>query len=243
MSCRAKEFRLGYGDVNARETVRLRARSALIHSHFNQETLENDLAVITLSQGQKINTRLGTPVAISCRGVFNGEIGFVASFGFINENSNTISDKLMVARQVVVETRPCQQFFGRALHRHQLCLQDQAPPAAPVETVDLSSEESEESEEEEIPSGDASKNGGFFPAFGRSLNRNAAARPPLTAVCRGDTGAGLIRTINNAAALYALVSRVPQDCNSENPAIFTNVGPFCQWLEDATLGAISTTNN
>lgn len=53
----AKEFRIGYGDIAARELIRVRARSALIHSHFNAETLENDLAVITLSVGQTINLR------------------------------------------------------------------------------------------------------------------------------------------------------------------------------------------
>lgn len=240
---RAKEFLIAYGEVAARETIRLRARSALIHSHFNPDTLENDLAVITLSNGQTINRRHGTPIPVSCRGLFPGDEGSVASFGFNNDNSNTISDKLLVARQVIIANEPCARTFNRQLHRNQFCAQDQQPIILPPPVSEESSS-SESDEEDDPPQEDPSANAMFPPLFGRrSIARNNNNGQRLTAVCRGDTGSGLVRSINNVNTLYALVSRVPEGCNNDNPAIYTNVAPFCTWLEDCTLGAVSTTNN
>lgn len=214
--------------------MRPRANSALIHQHFNPETLINDLAVILLSNGEKFNSRTGPPIPISCRGIFPGEEGLVASFGFNSDRSNTISEKLMVARQVVIENGPCARVFNRQLHRNQFCGQDQPPPAQPDPINETEDDDSEEDDDDST--GDDR----------RRRRRDITARngaTPLTSVCRGDTGSGLVRKVGDNFVLYALVSRVPSGCNRDNPAIYTNVAPFCQWLEDATLGAVNTVND
>lgn len=205
--------------------------------------------MVTLSNGQTINRRHGTPIAISCRGLFPGDEGWVASFGFNNDQSNTISDKLMVARQVVIANEPCARAFNRPLHRNQICAQDQAPPPPPPVEEPEESDSSESDEEDDPPQEEPAGNAMFPPMFAmRSISRNNNHGQRLTAVCRGDTGSGLVRSVaaannQNINTLYALVSRVPQGCNNDNPAIYTLLAPSCQWLEDTTLGAVSTTNN
>lgn len=229
----AKEFRIGYGNSNARETSRPRARSALIHQHFNPDTLENDLAVILLSNGDTFSSRNAKPIAISCRGLFPGDDGQVASFGFTSDNANSISDQLMVARQVVIDNAPCARVFNRQLHRNQFCGQDQPPPAIPNPAIDDDDDDDEEDDDDDDDDDDRRRRR-------RRSARNTAR--PLTSVCRGDTGSGLFRKVGEDDILFALVSRVPSGCNRENPAIYTNVAPFCSWLIDATLGAVNTVN-
>jgi len=133
----AKQFRIGYGDVRARELVRVTANTALIHSHFNPETLDSDIAIILLPLGQNFNLGVGKAIPISRRSANIGQEGVVAGFGFNSDSSNAISEQLMLARQFVIENQPCADIYRRPVHRSQFCGQDH-PPQPPNDEDDMS---------------------------------------------------------------------------------------------------------
>lgn len=260
----AKEFRIGYGDVKARDVIRLTANSALIHSHFNQATLENDIAIIPLSNGQTFNENIAKIIPIARNSPPMSREGVVASFGFTSNTASTISERLMVARQVVIPNGDCREVFKRAVHRNQFCAQDQ-PPQPPAEEEAPAEEETPPeggdtppaegggaspgegggaSPGEETPS--EGGQGGFpsydWGEFGRSLTRRAEPDVVLSAVCRGDTGSALVYKVDDKYIAYGLVSRVPNGCNRKQPALYTSLSAFIQWIEDATLGAADIVN-
>lgn len=266
----AKQFRIGYGHINAREVIRLTATSALIHSHFNGKTLENDLAIITLPQNQLINVQIVTPIAISRMAVPLNQNGTVASFGFENDTSNAISEHLMVARQVVIDNQACADAFGRPVHAHQFCGQDrptvEAPPVedeeddggddegdASGEDGDAGGEDgdgtgsNEEGENDGTGEGnsnegenDQAQGGGDWTNgwSRRSMGRVSTNDNEQSTVCRGDTGSAIIRRTDKGIVGFGIVSRIPQGCNADRPALYTRLPAFTQWLEDATLGEV-----
>lgn len=249
----AKQFRVGYGHIKAREVVRLTATSALIHSHFNAKTLENDLAIITLPQNQLINTELVTPIAIARKVVELNENGTVASFGFENDAATTISEDLTVATQVVIDNQNCADAFNVAVHANQFCGQDPKvlPPPSEEEGEgngdDSDNESSGENGENNSESGNEANNnnegetnqdGSDWTNWSRRMGRVATNEKQQTAVCRGDTGSAIVRRTEQYIIGFGIVSRVPSGCNAERPALYTHLPAFTQWLEDATLGEV-----
>lgn len=254
----AKEFRIGYGDVRARDVIRLTANSALIHSHFNQATLENDVAIIPLRNGQTFNENIARIIPIARSRPIMSRVGVVASFGFITNTATTISERLMVARQVIIPDGDCRAVFDRPVHRNQFCAQDQ-PPQPPPED-DTPEPENPEPEDDNTGGNDSndagnSEEGGDggnddgntgenspgFPNYdwssftGRSLDKKPE-EIVLSAVCRGDTGSALVYMVEDRYVAYGLVSRVPNGCNRKQPALYTDLTAFSQWIEDATGG-------
>lgn len=251
----AKQFRVGYGHIKAREVVRLTATSALIHSHFNAKTLENDLAIITLPQNQLINVQIVKPIAIARAAVELKNEGSVFSFGFESDSATTISEDLMIARQIVIDNQACADAFSRPVHANQFCAQDPkvpppAPPAPPAPAPEgetsgeaaASPEENASAEASPDAEADADETNTDDWANGwsrRSMGRVAADAKKQTAVCRGDTGSAIVRRTEAGAIIgFGIVSRVPQGCNAEKPALYTLLPAFVQWLEDATLGEV-----
>lgn len=256
----AKLFRIGYGHIKAREVIRLNASSALIHSHFNAKTLENDLAIITLPQNQLINVEIGKPIIIASRAVAVKDIGNVSSFGFESDSGTTISENLMVARQVVIENNACAEAFNRPVHHNQFCGQDpKTLPTPPEEalpeddpTPEISGETSgsNEGSDGDGDGGDGDGNDdddgddahntddAWANGWGRRFGARVATQNQQTSVCRGDTGSALVRKSDKGYVAFGIVSRVPRGCNSELPALYTLLPAFTQWLEDATLGEV-----
>lgn len=244
----AKQFRIGYGHVKAREVIRLKAQSALIHSDFDAQTLENDLAIITLPQNQLINLQIVRPIAITKTPVKVTDEGIVASFGFENNESTTISENLMIGHQIVIENEACAAAFDRPVHVNQFCGQDPkavSPPGPP--------EGSSEPDDSKLESDEKKKNSDGFEdepvadnddddwtnGWSRSgLSRVATDEKNQTSICRGDTGSALVRETDKGTVGYGIVSRVPQGCNVDKPALYTHLPAFYQWLEDATLGEV-----
>lgn len=236
--CSAKEFRIGYGSVKSREVVRVQATSAFIHSSFNSQTLENDIAIITLPQNQLIKMDLVKPIAIAKTEVQVADQGAVASFGFESNESNTISEHLMIGRQVVVEDKACADAFGRAVHANQFCGQDPKtvppPPDSGEPPFEPPTEPKESTENSDAMVDDSEEN---WPASGWSrsgLARLAYDDKAQSAVCRGDTGSAIVRQTDQGIVAFGVVSRVPQGCNTDKPALYTRLPAFYQWLKDAT---------
>lgn len=181
--------------------------------------------------------------------------GVVASFGFTSNTANTISERLMVARQVVIPNTDCKEVFERPVMRTQFCAQDQPPQPPAEDTTPPGSETTEDeiSQEEgptEEENGDKPNKPGFpnydWTGFGsaRSLARQEDEKSTvvLSAVCRGDTGSALVYRVNDRYVAYGIVSRVPNGCNRKQPALYTSLSAFTQWIEDATLGAADLVN-
>lgn len=244
----AREFRIGYGDIRARNIIRLTANTALIHGQFNQATLENDLAIISLRNGQTFNENIAKVVPIARYSPPMSREGFVASFGFTSNNLKTISERLMVARQIIIPNADCSKVFGRPVHRNQFCAQDQPPQPPADEPIEDEDEEEDQDEDDESPDsgGDAddSADDGLDPGlpgfdwgnFGRAITPRRE-EVVLTGVCRGDTGSAVVFQVDERYVAYGLVSRVPRGCNNNQPALYTDLTSFTQWIEDATLGA------
>ena len=233
--------------------VRVEAESAIVHSHFNIDTLVNDVAIILLPNGHEINLALGTVIPISRKPVSAGEAGFVASWGFTTDNSNRISENLMVARQVVIENTACFQQFERAVHRNQFCAQDQSvkkeleepseESSSSEETVEDPQDEQQDQEQQETEQQETEQNNrgnqpDYIPPIWewngfRQLTRSNG----LSGVCRGDTGSAIIRKSEKGIVAIGIVSRVASTCDGEHPALYTSLSSFIQWITDATLGA------
>lgn len=199
------------------------------------------------------------PIAIARAAVELKNEGSVFSFGFESDAATTISEDLMIARQIVIDNQACADAFSRPVHANQFCAQDPkvpapAPPGPPAPAApgapapegensteaeaspegNASAEASPEAETEDTNTGDWA-NGWSR----RSMGRVAADAKKQTAVCRGDTGSAIVRRTEAGAIIgFGIVSRVPQGCNAEKPALYTLLPAFVQWLEDATLGEV-----
>lgn len=241
--------------------IRLTANSALIHSHFNQDTLENDIAIIPLKNGQTFNENIAKIIPIGRKNPPMSREGVVASFGFTSNTASTISERLMIARQVIVPNADCKKVFDIPVHRNQFCSQDQPPQPPAEDEKPVVPKPEDPKPEETIPEGDdhseaGGSNGtndntgsgntgqGGFPNYDWGTFRRSLARQKvvLSAVCRGDTGSALVYKVNERYVAYGLVSRVPRGCNREQPALYTRLSEFTQWIEDATLGAAELVN-
>lgn len=222
------------------------ATSALIHSHFDAKTLENDLAIITLPQNQLINLEIVKPIPIGRKVVQLKDEGTVTSFGFESDAANTISENLMVARQIVIDNKACAAAFNRPVHANQFCGQDPKVIAAPIDDGEgkNSGDDGNSSEDGKEPDDSNADeppvdNDDWTNGWMHSMDRVAADGKNQTAVCRGDTGSAIVRTTKEGVVGLGIVSRVPQGCNADRPALYTHLPAFTQWLEDATLGEVA----
>lgn len=210
-----------------------------------------------------------TPMRITRREVQINDPGTVASFGFENNTATTISENLMVARQAVINNQACAEAFNRPVHANQFCGHDarNAPPppeeeptppedepsppedepsppeeepTPPEEEPSPPEDDDEGSSEDDPPSEDSQSWSNGWSR--RSMNRVATNDRRRTAVCRGDTGSAIVRRTEQGIIGFGIVSRVPQGCNAERPALYTLLPAFVQWIEDATLGEVQIVN-
>lgn len=264
----AQQFLIGYGNLEATKVKRITARSALIHSHYNPTTLENDLAVITLPADQKIDLSLAKSIAVAKNVQDVGSVGLVASFGFTSNEATSISEKLLVAQQFIVANKGCETAFSRSVHRNQFCGQNQ-PPAETEPPAGGGGNRESESGGDDNTLGDADASGGNANGSGGNTSDDntdngsggggggdggsdtgfmgmqwsrALSSPKaasLSSVCFGDTGSALVRKKGEKYIAFGLLSRIPGGCNNLRPALYTRLSSYSQWIEDVTLGQAS----
>ena len=80
-------------------------------------------------------------------------------------------------------------------------------------------------------------NSGKYSVEGDQLCAVSVGTDPTDA-CRGDSGGGLVKSLEGANILVGVVSFGSGGCNGAPPAVFTNVQSHMIWIIQKVLGKI-----